>query len=514
MRVLKSRIISPRRYIEGMRSRTLFILTILVLSTITITASVFTGKPPNESEGLPKIQGTTLELTQIWINYYNATEQYQYGAQIRITNTRTSTMTLSNLQVVFMGEGRNRLWNGICPTKDLTLESGESKVISVESSEVQVSHLGYVGVAMPHEYLKLVLRQTNLGIRVDLMGTDASSNQTTQFESEATGLPTGNASAEDFAYTHDLTHLGLDPQFLDRWVETFNYLPSQDLFRFQPLQRGVIGTAQFPLITVSGNFLSSYYSVSQSVVDARTITVSTVKGPKVYYLFSRGYSFDDYLKDESLGKDGDTVYFYGDVFNYLAQTGTHYSVMFPTEVSSVEIRDPIDVAKGVIVSRVGEDYFNKYFSDPVASYDEWAGNLTHYVSFTYHISVGNYSTSQPIYLYFDSNWRLTSGSEYIPVEGNLQPFNVTLEQAKEIAVKAGIPSEPYGLEANLFSFGLIPGQPTKYQGKYNWSVVTWIDPPGANPRRNMYAVIDPITGKLYAIEQGGVGYIGMNIGTG
>lgn len=244
-------------------------------------------------------------------------------------------------------------------------------------------------------------------------------------------------------------------------------------------------------------------------MDARTITVSTRDGPKVYYLFSRGYNFDDYLKEGIFSqRDGDSVYFYGDVFDYLAPTGTYYSVMFPSEVSSEEIRDPVEVAKGVIVSRVGEAYFDKYFSDPTAGYDKWAGNETHGVSFRYHILNGNYSTSQTIYLYFDVKWRLTEGSEYLPTEGNLQPFKVTMEQAKEIAIKAGIPAEPYGLEANIGNSGIWPDYPTEYQGKYVWSVGSWIDPPGANPRRNLYAVIDPVTGRLYAVEQGGSCSIG------
>jgi len=490
-----------------MRTRTLYILTITILSFITLAGIMFPGKRLNEPEGLPELEGATLELTHTWINYYNNTGLYQYGAQLRITNTRQSTMTLSSLQVIFSGEGRNRRWSGVCPAEEITIASGESKVINVYSPDVQASLLGMLGTTRPDEYLHLVIRQTNLGIRIVLEGTDSSTEEATLFEAEAEGLPTGNASEAEFTYARDITHLGLDSQFLDRWSGDFNYLPTQDLFKYQPLQRGIIGTARFPMLNFIGSSLTSYHSVSLSIVDARTITVSSTDGPKVYYLFSRGYNFDEYLTDKALGRDGDSVYFYGDVFNYLAQTGTHYSLMFPTEVSNVETRDPVEVAKGVIVSRVGEDYFQRYFSDPTAGYDKWVGNETHGVTFTYHISVGNYSTSQVIYLYFDAKWRLTERSEYIPAEGNLQPFNVTEEQAKEIAVKAGIPPEPYGLEANIGNSGIYPNEPTEYQGKYVWFVRTWIDPPGANPRRNLYAVIDPITGKLYAVDQGGAGYI-------
>ena len=83
-----------------------------------------------------------------------------------------------------------------------------------------------------------------------------------------------------------------------------------------------------------------------------------------------------------------------------------------------------------------------------------------------------------------------------------------MEQAKEIAVKAGIPAEPYGLEAYIGNSGIWPDYPTEYQGKYVWSVGSWIDPPSANPRRSLYAVIDPVTGRLYVVEQGGSVSIG------
>jgi len=169
------------------------------------------------------------------------------------------------------------------------------------------------------------------------------------------------------------------------------------------------------------------------------------------------------------------------------------------------------VAKSYIVSRVGEEYYEKYYSDPVVEYNPGQGNSTHFVSLTYHITVGNYSGSQPIYLYFDQEWNLFNGAEYLPVAGNLQPFKVTLEQAKEIAINAGISVEPYGIWANIVNSGIYRDRPTAYQGKYVWRVGTWIDPPGSNPRRNMYAVIDPNTGELYAVEQGGVGYIESSI---
>jgi len=292
---------------------------------------------------------------------------------------------------------------------------------------------------------------------------------------------------------------------------TFSYLPVQDFFRYQGVQQGVIGTSRIPLIVVTRCVHNRYQSVSLGIEDVRTITVTEANPPKVYHLIDRGYRFETYLKDDDLS-DGESVYFYGDAYDYLAQDGLSYEMLFLTDINATEMRDPLEVAKSFIVSRVGEEYYEKYYSEPVVEYNPGHGNTTHFVSLTYHITVGNYTGSQPIYLDFDPDWSLVDGAEYLPVVGNLQPFKVTLEQAKEIAIKAGIPVEPYGISANIFCYhGIYRDRPTAYQGKYVWSVGTWIDPPGSNPRRNMYAVIDPNTGELYAVEQGGVGYIESSI---
>jgi hypothetical protein len=487
----------------------LFVAVITILVAVTIVGAL-SQKTGTQTESPKQLVEVEVEQTHIWMNYANSTQLYQYGAELTITNNRSTYIHLTNLRVAISGLGRDDTWSGLCPSADLTIPPHESKTLTVYSSDIPVTSLGFTGSATPREYLTLMLTQKNLGISVKLEGTESSSDDLSLFSMEAKGLKAGDASTEDQRIARNVTRLGLPMDWLDRWIEKYDYMPTQELFKYQPLQRGILGLAKFPYLTVQMDIFSSYSSVSLRIVDARTLTVSSSAGRGVFYLFSRGYTFDDYVNDMSLGEDGDVVYFYGDVFDYLAQTGTRYSVMFPTQVSGVEIRDPVEVAKKLLVSKVGEAYFDEYFSDPVAEYNPYGGwgNNTHYVSFNYRISVGNYSTSQPIYLYFTPDWNLTWGGDSIPVEGNLQPFKVTMEQAKEIAVMAGIPPEPYGLEANLFNFGFIPGQPSEYQGKYNWSVVTWIDPPGANPRRNMYAVIDPISGRLYAIEYGGVGYIG------
>ena len=125
-----------------------------------------------------------------------------------------------------------------------------------------VTNLGYSGLAAPREYLSLILQQVNLGIHVSLEGTDLRQDGAVSFAMEARGLPSGIATPGEFKYAHDLVRLGFTDDFLDRWTESFNYMPGQDLFKYNPLQRGIVGTAKFPLFTVYGNIFSSYYSVS------------------------------------------------------------------------------------------------------------------------------------------------------------------------------------------------------------------------------------------------------------
>jgi len=93
-------------------------------------------------------------------------------------------------------------------------------------------------------------------------------------------------------------------------------------------------------------------------------------------------------------------------------------------------------------------------------------------------------------------------------EGNLQPFNVTLDRAAEIAVNAGVPREPFGLEASIGFWSHTPGGPVNsWNDRYVWYVWGWIDPSSSNPRRMIYAFIDPISGKVYAVQHGEIGIV-------
>jgi hypothetical protein len=94
----------------------------------------------------------------------------------------------------------------------------------------------------------------------------------------------------------------------------------------------------------------------------------------------------------------------------------------------------------------------------------------------------------------------------IPLESNLQPFNVTKEEAMRLAVEAGLPDGPYELEARILCMGGSDILPLRgYEDKYIWEVTSWNDPPWARTRTERHALVDPNTGQVYAIRMGGRG---------
>ena len=491
-----------------MSSRRLILYAVLVtiLGAVAIYGIAFKVLNINQVINKP-LQDSSVELVNEWVNYLNESNMYQYGVTINVTNTGQSILELSNLQLNVTGIGRDKIWSTTYPTKNLVLIPGQSEEINLRSQNVPASSLGYVGASGPAEYLDFITNTMNLGLSVIFEGTVTINDKTKNFKSEVEGLKIGSVSTQELVYARDLNNLGLTSRWIKRWAGTFSYLPVQDLFRYQGVQHGVIGTSKLPIIVVNRFVHSRYQSVSLEIENARTITITDADPPKVYYLIDRGYEFESYLKDKSL-IGGESVYFYGDAYDYLAQDGSHYEMLFLTDVNTVEMRDPLTVAKSYIVSRVGVEYYEKYYSDPMVDYRPGQGDDTYVVNMLYHITVGDYSENQTIYLFFDQNLNLTEGEEYLPVAGNLQPFKVTEDQAVEIAIEAGISVDPYGIWTGISNNGVIRGTPTVYQGMYVWQVGTWIDPPGSNPRMFINALIDPITGELYALQEGGVGYVG------
>lgn len=172
--------------------------------------------------------------------------------------------------------------------------------------------------------------------------------------------------------------------------------------------------------------------------------------------------------------------------------------------------DPIVKAANTIISQVGVEYFNQYFHDPSLKIPQWNPNVT-IVTYKYLIQVGNYTTEWNVPFFFYPDLTHHYG---VPNEDNLQPFTVTAEEAKKLAVDEGLPESPYEHEAYIQYVG--PGDVFPLTGdeeKYVWRIVSWEDPPWANPRKRQSAHVDPITGEVYVIRHGGRTYLEEDVDT-
>ena len=160
-------------------------------------------------------------------------------------------------------------------------------------------------------------------------------------------------------------------------------------------------------------------------------------------------------------------------------------------------------AASMIISQVGLDYFNLYFHDPKVEVMPYDPNVT-MVTFKYDIEIGDYSVEKDVSFYFHPKYTWPYG---IPIEENLQPFKLTADEAIDLAVDAGLPDGPFELEAFISYVG--PGDVFPLTGdeeKYVWRVVSWEDPPWANPRKRQSSHINTHTGKVYGVWHGGKTY--------
>ncbi len=157
-------------------------------------------------------------------------------------------------------------------------------------------------------------------------------------------------------------------------------------------------------------------------------------------------------------------------------------------------KNPLVKASTMIIDAVGVDYFNKYFHDPTLNSPYISGNDTS-VKFKYRIDVGNYSIDQDVSFYFTKNYVLAYG---VPLKDNLQPFNVTAEDAKRYALEAGLVEGQWGTSVYIVSYpeyDIYPRAP--YADKYVWHVTSYLDPPYARARQTVTAIVDPVTGEVY-----------------
>jgi len=269
---------------------------------------------------------------------------------------------------------------------------------------------------------------------------------------------------------------------------------------------GSLSSAKFP-VTKSFGTLDQGAQIVTSITDIQTL-VTTDDDGVVATFFLVDLNFSPEPANASRYKDligKEAVYVYGHVLDYSGSDGESYKVLQPVEISEERLIDMGEVAKQYIISLYGEVYFDSYFHQPVLSRN---GDVGYEVTYVYTVwTSNNLATDFYIVIGFDSQRGLVS-SEGLPPLDNLQPFNVTREEAKRIALIAGLPSDNYGLACELVFWGSDSENDTcGHDYRYVWSVCAWLDPPGVNPRSYLGAAIDPKSGFVYKVSKGGVGYI-------
>jgi len=151
------------------------------------------------------------------------------------------------------------------------------------------------------------------------------------------------------------------------------------------------------------------------------------------------------------------------------------------------------IKDGYFARAVGEVYFHRYFTRPEAI----NGVLQSMVDFYYNMSVGNYSVTCDVSLNLNANFSVVD-SDGVPPLDNLQPFNVTREQAIGIAFRAGVPRSSFDYAGIVFENGESVKE-LGSGGRYVWAVSAFVGPSGDVESVARIAFIDPINGKVYAV---------------
>ena len=273
---------------------------------------------------------------------------------------------------------------------------------------------------------------------------------------------------------------------------------------------GVIGEASFPMIR------SFYKGVDEkeTVISIEKVLIleplSGEKGKPYYLVDINSKPVSAVTGEYSEFKGVPHLWVFGHKFIYAGPDEETYTMLFPVEIHTSQVTDLVKQAKTVLVNEVGASYFQKYFRWPLL-YKETFEDYTwkYYVSHSYTLKVGDYKTTEPVYVYFDEV-RQPISTVGVPLKGNRMPFKVTREEAIRLAVEAGLPLEPEPFEADIIYAGNWgeENETLEFEGRYVWIVSVWIDEPEANPRYYMMAVIDPDTGKVYKTSRMGVASIG------
>jgi len=165
---------------------------------------------------------------------------------------------------------------------------------------------------------------------------------------------------------------------------------------------------------------------------------------------------------------------------------------------------PEEHVRAIIVEAVGEEYFERYFEVVFAQYNEYGPEkwLTA-VTYFYYIQVDDYTAKREVVLHFDKEYNLLSASG-LPRKGNLMPYNITRDQAIEIA-SSNVTGRYVEVTAEIhYVSKLRDGQSLDL---YLWSVGFYRVPRNSKSGTLTQVLVDPISGEVLSSED--VGWVSL-----
>jgi hypothetical protein len=153
-----------------------------------------------------------------------------------------------------------------------------------------------------------------------------------------------------------------------------------------------------------------------------------------------------------------------------------------------------------LVEAVGEEYVTEYFEFEGVQFNDWEPeDWLSSVKYYYKIRVGDYTVSREVYIRFSKMNEYLS-STGVPVKDNLMPFNVTKEQAVEIAL-GNIEREFVETDAEIYYVKkLLNG--TRI-GRYLWCINFYHNKKYTRTGSATRVIIDPIRGQVIEAEEYG-----------
>jgi len=277
--------------------------------------------------------------------------------------------------------------------------------------------------------------------------------------------------------------------------------------------RAVEGKLSFDEVEMQREF---YSGNGKTVRIVKSTLYSLDTGNEVYYLVDEG---NKPLTDDRYNwlLDEPKVYMNGNFYRYSGPDGSINNMMYILELTNQPILDLGKRSEDILLDILGENYFRTYFSNPIIWVDESEPDNVYEVAYYYRegISSGRY---RDVVLNFNKDKMLVS-QVGIPDRGSKQPYGVTMDEARQIALESGFTGntssrvylEPYTQPRNwIYDAEFVPSE-TYYDQRYcarvvnmthyTWSVQHRLTERHENPEITLFAIVDVNTGELYVMGE-------------